>query len=159
MPSFKIGCQTYSWEMLGAEWRGTPERILDAVAAAGYAGVEFSNNMIGKFFEHPGHRERAGEEGACLRSFRLRAGWVYRPTPIRGGPGRCRESAALHCSFWCSALPWRAVQPIPRERRRKDCPGPELLPGSFTAGGREGCIAGNPSPFTPYLAGHHCGGI
>jgi sugar phosphate isomerase/epimerase len=62
MPSFKIGCQTYSWEMLGAEWRGTPERILDAIAAAGYAGVEFSNNMIGKFFEHPGQFEKELEK-------------------------------------------------------------------------------------------------
>ena len=53
MASFKIGCQTYSWEMLGTDWQGTPEQILDAVAAAGYAGVEFSNNMIGRFIDQP----------------------------------------------------------------------------------------------------------
>ena len=53
MNSFKIGCQTYSWEWLGTDWQGTPEQILHAVAAAGYAGVEFSNNMIGRFYDHP----------------------------------------------------------------------------------------------------------
>ena len=53
MASFKIGCQTYSWEMLGTDWQGTPEQILDAVAAAGYAGVEFGNNMIGRFLDQP----------------------------------------------------------------------------------------------------------
>ena len=35
MANYKIGCQTCSWEMLGADWQGTPELILDAVAAVG----------------------------------------------------------------------------------------------------------------------------
>ncbi len=67
MNSFKIGCQTYSWEMLGTDWQGTPEQILDAVAAAGYAGIEFSNNMIGRFFEQPTlfERELAKRKLAC----------------------------------------------------------------------------------------------
>ena len=45
----RIGCQTYTWEMLGADWPGTPDDILAAVAAAGYDGVEFSNAMIGEY--------------------------------------------------------------------------------------------------------------
>lgn len=49
----RIGCQTYTWEMLGPSWRGTPEQILDAVAAAGYDGIEFSNAMIGEFGANP----------------------------------------------------------------------------------------------------------
>lgn len=53
MALFQIGCQTYSWEMLGAEWQGTPDQILDAVASAGYAGVEFSNHMIGAYLVKP----------------------------------------------------------------------------------------------------------
>jgi inosose dehydratase len=49
----KIGHQTYSWEMQGTAWRGTPDDIMDAVAAAGYAGVEFSNVMIDGYAERP----------------------------------------------------------------------------------------------------------
>lgn len=61
MPRFSIGCQTYSWEMLGADWQGTSDEILDAIAAAGYAGVEFSNNMIGAYLEKPRQFEKALE--------------------------------------------------------------------------------------------------
>jgi len=50
----RVGCQTYTWEMLGDDWRGTPDEILDAVSAAGYAGVEFSNAMIGDYLAGPG---------------------------------------------------------------------------------------------------------
>jgi len=57
----KVGHQTYSWEMLGASWRGTADDIMDMVAAAGYQGVEFSNVMIG------GHEGRPAEFLAALR--------------------------------------------------------------------------------------------
>ncbi len=66
MPGFSIGCQSYSWEMLGADWQGAPEEILDAIAAAGYAGVEFSNNMIGAYLEQPARFARV-LEGRGLR--------------------------------------------------------------------------------------------
>jgi inosose dehydratase len=70
MTLFKIGCQTYSWEMLGADWQGTPEQILDAVAAAGYAGVEFSNNMIGRFYDRPDQFEKElGKRGLACAAF------------------------------------------------------------------------------------------
>ena len=53
MTSLKFGCQTYSWEMLGGKWHGTPEMILDAMSVSGYRGVEFSNGMIGRYMDHP----------------------------------------------------------------------------------------------------------
>ena len=49
----RIGCQTYTWEMLGERWTGTPDDILDAVAAAGYDGAEFANAMIGPYDGRP----------------------------------------------------------------------------------------------------------
>jgi sugar phosphate isomerase/epimerase len=49
----RIGCQTYTWEMLGGDWSGTPDDILVAVASAGYDGVEFSNAMIGDYLRTP----------------------------------------------------------------------------------------------------------
>jgi sugar phosphate isomerase/epimerase len=39
--------------MLGDQWHGSADDILDAVAAAGYEGVEFSNVMIGAYRHDP----------------------------------------------------------------------------------------------------------
>ena len=55
----KIGHQMYSWEMQGPAWRGTPDDIMDMVAAAGYAGIEFSSAMIGGYAERPAEFQRA----------------------------------------------------------------------------------------------------
>jgi inosose dehydratase len=49
----RIGCQTYTWEMLGPRWQGTPDDILDLVSGAGYDGIEFSNAMIGEYVGAP----------------------------------------------------------------------------------------------------------
>jgi inosose dehydratase len=62
MSALRVGCQTYSWEMLGPQWRGTPDDILDAMAATGYAGVEFSSNMIGSYADRPEDFEKAMEK-------------------------------------------------------------------------------------------------
>ncbi len=70
MALFQIGCQTYSWEMLGAEWQGTPDQILDAIASAGYAGVEFSNQMIGPYLAQPDLFAQAlAQRGLTLAAF------------------------------------------------------------------------------------------
>jgi inosose dehydratase len=45
----RVGCQTYTWEMLGPSWTGKVDEILDAVAAAGYEGVEITNSMIREY--------------------------------------------------------------------------------------------------------------
>lgn len=57
----RVGHQTYSWEMLGTEWKGTPDDIMDAVARAGYQGVEFSNVMIGSYWNRPAELQRSLE--------------------------------------------------------------------------------------------------
>ena len=49
----KIGCQTYTWEMLGTDWQGDADDLLAAIAGAGYAGIEITDNMIGKYVGHP----------------------------------------------------------------------------------------------------------
>ncbi len=45
----RIGCQTYTWEMLGDGWGGGPDDLLAAIAAGGYAGIEITDNMIGDY--------------------------------------------------------------------------------------------------------------
>ena len=62
----KIGHQTYSWEMLGSSWRGTPDDIMDMVAAAGYAGAEFSNAMIGGYADRPAEFRQALERRSLV---------------------------------------------------------------------------------------------
>lgn len=50
----RVGCQTFTWEMLGSGWTGSTDDILDAIAGAGYAGLEITNKMIGPYaFDAP----------------------------------------------------------------------------------------------------------
>jgi len=66
----RVGHQTYSWEMLGSDWHGSADDILDAVAAAGYEGVEFSNVMIGSYWDRPADFRRAlGARKLSLAAF------------------------------------------------------------------------------------------
>ena len=66
----RVGHQTYSWEMQGQTGKGSPEDILDAVAAAGYQGVEFSNVMIGGFWDRPEEFAKAlAKRGLVLAAF------------------------------------------------------------------------------------------
>ena len=53
MTAIEIGCQTFTWEMLAQGWSGTTDDILDAVAAAGYAGIEITDAMIGPYASRP----------------------------------------------------------------------------------------------------------
>jgi len=49
----RIGCQTYTWEMLGPSWQGRPDDLIEAIAKAGYSGIEITDNMIGHYGEQP----------------------------------------------------------------------------------------------------------
>ncbi len=70
MGSIKTGCQTYTWEMLGDRWKGTVDDILDAVAGAGYQGIEITNTMIGPYDDKPDAFARAlDERGLTFCSF------------------------------------------------------------------------------------------
>lgn len=49
----RVGCQTFTWEMLGAGWHGTADDLLDAISRAGYAGIEITDTMIGAYAGRP----------------------------------------------------------------------------------------------------------
>jgi sugar phosphate isomerase/epimerase len=49
----RVGCQTYTWEMLGERWTGDADDLLAAIAAAGYAGIEITDTMIGAYADRP----------------------------------------------------------------------------------------------------------
>jgi inosose dehydratase len=66
----RIGCQTYSWEMLGKKWDGRVDDILAAVAGAGYEGIEITNTMIREYAPRPAEFTKALQErGLVLAAF------------------------------------------------------------------------------------------
>jgi inosose dehydratase len=54
-----VGCQTFTWEMLGGAWKGTPDDLLAAITAGGYAGIEITDTMIGSYADKPADFEKA----------------------------------------------------------------------------------------------------
>ena len=91
MTLLKIGCQTFTWEMLGPRFTGGPDDLLDAIAAGGYAGIEITDTMIGDYAGRPDAFASA-LDGAGSRWSPL----PWAPTP---------------------ASPCRAPQPTPTWRR------------------------------------------
>ncbi len=66
----KVGCQTFTWEMLGAAWAGTPDDLLSAIAAGGYSGIEITDKMIGHYSDKPADFAKALDaNGLQLVSF------------------------------------------------------------------------------------------
>lgn len=49
----KVGCQTYTWEILGDGFAGGPDDLLQAIATGGYAGIEITDRMIGHYANKP----------------------------------------------------------------------------------------------------------
>lgn len=69
-PSFKFGCQTFTWEMLGPAWTGTPDDLVQAIADGGYAGIEITNTMIGSYATRVSDfARRLSDAGLTLVSF------------------------------------------------------------------------------------------
>ena len=69
-PALRLGCQTFTWEMLGEAWTGGPDDYVAAIAAAGYAGIEISDNMIGDYAGRPADlARRLSDAGLTLVGF------------------------------------------------------------------------------------------
>eukprot|EP01037_Dinobryon_pediforme_P023085 gene23085-24435_t len=66
----KVGCQTFTWEMLGGAWTGTPDDLLSAIAGGGYSGIEITDTMIGGYAGKPADFAKAlRDNGLQLVSF------------------------------------------------------------------------------------------
>jgi inosose dehydratase len=66
----KVGCQTFTWEMLGDAWRGSADDLLEAISAGGYAGIEITDTMIGDYADRPADFAKAlKHHGLHLISF------------------------------------------------------------------------------------------
>jgi inosose dehydratase len=68
--AMKVGCQTFTWEMLGEGWKGGPDDLLQAIARGGYSGIEITNTMIGSYADNPiGFKAKLKTSGLQLMSF------------------------------------------------------------------------------------------
>ena len=69
-PALRFGCQTFTWEMLGASWTGGPDDLVRAIAGGGYAGIEITDKMIGSYAGRVADfARRLDEAGLALVSF------------------------------------------------------------------------------------------
>lgn len=70
IPALQIGCQTFTWEMLGANWTGGPDDLVRAIADGGYAGIEITDTMIGSYAARVADfARRLDDAGLALVSF------------------------------------------------------------------------------------------
>jgi sugar phosphate isomerase/epimerase len=66
----RIGCQTFTWEMLGSDWAGDADDLVRLIAEAGYAGIEITDRMIGSYAGRPtDFARRLGDAGLALVAF------------------------------------------------------------------------------------------
>jgi sugar phosphate isomerase/epimerase len=66
----RLGCQTFTWEMLGDTWTGGPDDLLREIGGAGYAGIEITDVMIGAYADRPtAFARRLDDEGLALVAF------------------------------------------------------------------------------------------
>jgi sugar phosphate isomerase/epimerase len=69
-PALQLGCQTFTWEMLGPRWTGGPDDLIRSIAEAGYAGIEITSTMIGSYAGRvTDFVRRLDEAGLALVSF------------------------------------------------------------------------------------------
>jgi inosose dehydratase len=68
----RVGCQTFTWEMLGDRYQEGPDRLLEMIAEAGYAGIEITDTMIGDYAGRPGaFAEALRTQGLALVAFAI----------------------------------------------------------------------------------------
>ncbi len=66
----QVGCQTYTWEMLGDAWNGNADDLLAAIGGGGYAGIEITDTMIGHYADRPeAFAEALARHGLTLVAF------------------------------------------------------------------------------------------
>ena len=102
----RVGCQTYTWEMLGDKWSGRVDDMLTAIADSGYEGIEITNTMIREYAERPVEFGRALKArdvalglGVPVGKLQAKRGWLGVDSVSAADGRRVLEffGAAPHC--------------------------------------------------------------
>ena len=91
----RVGCQTYTWEMLGDRWTGSADDLLAGIADGGYAGIEITDTMIGHYADRPNAFAAALEKhGLTLVAFACgsASGWRISHSAVSGLMNRTGSS-------------------------------------------------------------------
>jgi sugar phosphate isomerase/epimerase len=91
--ALKYGCQTFTWEMLGSDWAGSPDDLVRAISAGGYEGIEITDKMIGNYANRPlDFSARLADAGLTLVSFAYGSdGGFTEPSRFSSDLDSCRK--------------------------------------------------------------------
>ena len=53
MGKFRYGCETFSWVMSGDKYVGECPHICEVIKRAGFAGIESSAGLMGRYYDDP----------------------------------------------------------------------------------------------------------
>lgn len=100
-PALRFGCQTFTWEMLGSGWTGGPDDLVFAIAAAGYAGIEITDTMIGHYATQPAaFARRLADAGLTLVAFAFGSGGGFtEPAQVAADLEAARRWADFAATF------------------------------------------------------------
>ena len=101
MATQRLACQTFTWEMLGDSWTGGPDDLVDAIAAAGYEGIEITDTMIGHYSDRPdAFAKRLDTAGLRLAAFAYGSdGGFSEPDQAEADYEACRKWADFASRF------------------------------------------------------------
>ncbi|NDW05913.1 sugar phosphate isomerase/epimerase family protein [Jiella pacifica] len=101
MATERLACQTFTWEMLGDGWTGGPDDLVEAIAAAGYEGIEITDTMIGHYADRPdAFAKRLDEAGLALAAFAYGSdGGFSEPDLAEADYEACRKWADFAARF------------------------------------------------------------
>ena len=154
MSAIRVGCQTYTWEMLGPAWKGKVTDILDQVAGAGYAGIEITNTMIGEFTDRPqAFAEELARRGLKLAAFAYATTGFTDPARREEDLAGARKAIEFVRHFPRAEIgPWRGSQLLGEALERRPGSGDRILQrGGAPRGGCRG-LGERPSPLALRIA-------
>ncbi|HEX3983977.1 MAG TPA: sugar phosphate isomerase/epimerase [Acidisoma sp.] len=101
----RLGCQTYTWEMLGDRYQGGPDQLLAMIAEAGYAGIEITDRMIGHYRDRPEAFDTAlRQNGLTLVAYAVGSESGFTEPAARAADLGAAESAIAFAGHFPGAL-------------------------------------------------------
>ncbi|MCB8882012.1 sugar phosphate isomerase/epimerase [Acidisoma cellulosilytica] len=101
----RLGCQTYTWEMLGDAYQDGPDKLLEMIAGAGYAGIEMTDRMIGHYKDSPQAFARAlAQQGLVLVAYAVGSDSGFTEPAMLSADLSAAEQAIAFAGYFPGAL-------------------------------------------------------